>query len=101
MMGIPHEGPTYINGDNQSVLANMTIPDSHSRKIRKVLPTILCTKGLLTLNGEQCTLVHMKMRLIYSGNNSHQGRKGKVLLETSLTTCSEHDLMWGWHSLEE
>ena len=28
MMGIPCEGPCYIYGDNQSVLANMTIPDS-------------------------------------------------------------------------
>ena len=27
-MGIPVEGPTYIYGDNQSVLANATIPDS-------------------------------------------------------------------------
>ena len=28
MMGIPCEAPCYIYGDNQSVLANMTIPDS-------------------------------------------------------------------------
>jgi hypothetical protein len=28
MMGIPCEGPAYILGDNQSVLANTTIPDS-------------------------------------------------------------------------
>ena len=28
MMGIPVEGPTCIHGDNQSVLANRTIPDS-------------------------------------------------------------------------
>ena len=28
MMGIPCEGPAYISGDNQSVLANTTIPDS-------------------------------------------------------------------------
>ena len=27
-MGIPVEGPTYIYGDNQSVLADTTIPDS-------------------------------------------------------------------------
>ena len=32
MMGIPCEGPTYILGDNQSVLANTTIPDSTLRK---------------------------------------------------------------------
>ena len=32
MMGIPCVGPTYIEGDNQSVLANSTIPDSKLRK---------------------------------------------------------------------
>ena len=32
MMGIPVEGPGYIEGDNQSVLANTTIPDSTLKK---------------------------------------------------------------------
>ena len=32
MMGIPVEGPTCIYGDNQSVLANTTIPDSILKK---------------------------------------------------------------------
>lgn len=32
MMGIPCEGPAYIYGDNQSVLANTTIPDSALKK---------------------------------------------------------------------
>jgi hypothetical protein len=32
MMGIPCEGPAYISGDNQSVLANTTIPDSVIKK---------------------------------------------------------------------
>ena len=32
MMGIPINGPTFIFGDNQSVLANTTIPDSTSKK---------------------------------------------------------------------
>jgi hypothetical protein len=32
MLGIPCEGPTYILGDNQSVLANTTIPDSTLKK---------------------------------------------------------------------
>jgi hypothetical protein len=32
MMGIPVEGPVYIQGDNQSVLANTTIPDSTLKK---------------------------------------------------------------------
>jgi len=32
MMGIPVDGPCYIEGDNQSVLANTTIPDSTLKK---------------------------------------------------------------------
>ena len=32
MMGIPVDGPTYIEGDNKSVLANTTIPDSKLKK---------------------------------------------------------------------
>ena len=31
-MGIPCEDPTFIYGDNQSVLANTTIPDSTLKK---------------------------------------------------------------------
>ena len=32
MMGIPCEDPAYIQGDNQSVLANTIIPDSTLKK---------------------------------------------------------------------
>ena len=32
MMGIPCNGPVYIQGDNQSVLANTTIPESTLKK---------------------------------------------------------------------
>ena len=32
MMGIPIHGPVYISGDNQSVLANTTIPESTLKK---------------------------------------------------------------------
>ena len=32
MMGIPCEGCTYIYGDNQSVLANTTVPESTLKK---------------------------------------------------------------------
>ena len=31
-MGIPCEGPTYVYGDNQSVLFNTTIPESTLKK---------------------------------------------------------------------
>eukprot|EP00956_Cyclotella_meneghiniana_P002326 scaffold2635_cov47-Cyclotella_meneghiniana.AAC.1 len=32
MMGIPCHEPTYVYGDNQSVLANTTVPDSQLKK---------------------------------------------------------------------
>jgi len=32
MMGIPCEGPSFIYGDNQSVLSNTTIPESTLKK---------------------------------------------------------------------
>ena len=32
MMGIPVETPVYVYGDNQSMLANMMIPDSALKK---------------------------------------------------------------------
>ena len=32
MMGIPCEGPTYVYGDNKSVLFNTSIPDSVLKK---------------------------------------------------------------------
>ena len=32
MMGIPIEGPAYIYGDNKSVLANSSVPDSTLKK---------------------------------------------------------------------
>ena len=40
-MGIPVEGPTCIYGDNQSVLANTTIPDSTEYLLGDVVAT--CT----------------------------------------------------------
>ena len=32
MVGIPVKNPTYVYGDNQSVLANTTMPESTSKK---------------------------------------------------------------------
>ena len=32
MMGIPVLGPAYVSGDNQSVLANSSVPESQLRK---------------------------------------------------------------------
>ena len=43
MMGIPVEGPTYIYGHNQSVLANTTISDSTLKKKSQKYSISLCT----------------------------------------------------------
>ena len=51
MLGIPVEGPTCIYGDNQSVLANTTIPDSTLKKKSQTLHIILFMKELPGMNG--------------------------------------------------
>jgi hypothetical protein len=45
MMGIPCEGPAYIQGDNQSVLANTTIPDSTLKKKSQSIAYHLVREG--------------------------------------------------------
>jgi hypothetical protein len=50
MMGIPCEGPAYIHGDNQFVLASCGIPDSILKKesqsgLTRVLPACVEAKG--------------------------------------------------------
>ena len=42
MMGIPVEGPAYIFGDNQSVLANSTNPDSTLKKSQSITYHFIC-----------------------------------------------------------
>ena len=37
MMGIPYEGPNFISGDNQSVLATTTIQDSTLKKKSQII----------------------------------------------------------------
>ena len=45
MMGIPVEGPAYIKGDNQSLLANTTIPGSTLNKKSQSIPYHLVREG--------------------------------------------------------
>ena len=61
-MGIPVEGPTCIYGDNQSVLANTTIPDSTLKKeSQHIVYITLFTKELLEINGGHPMLILMKI----------------------------------------
>jgi hypothetical protein len=46
MMGIPVNGPAYIFGDNQSVLANTTIPDSTLKKKSQSIAYHLIPEGV-------------------------------------------------------
>ena len=54
MMGIPCEGPTYIHGDNQSALANTSIPDSILKKKSQSIAYHFVCKG--AAQDEWCTL---------------------------------------------
>jgi hypothetical protein len=45
MMGIPVEGPAYVFGDNQSVLANTTIPESILKKKAQSIAYHLVREG--------------------------------------------------------
>ena len=46
MMGIPVNGPAFIFGDNQSVLANTTIPDSTLKKKSQSIAYHFIRKGV-------------------------------------------------------
>ena len=46
MMGIPCEGPAYIHGDNKSVLANTSIPDSTLKKKSQSIAYHLVREGV-------------------------------------------------------
>ena len=46
MMGIPVEGPAYIYGDNKSVLANSSVPDSVLKKKIQLYRISFCERGM-------------------------------------------------------
>ena len=52
MMGISCEDPTFIYGDNQSVLSNTTIPDSTLKKKSQSIAYHLYEKELHGMNGK-------------------------------------------------
>ena len=65
MMGIPVEGSMCIYGDNQSVLANTTIPDSNLKKKSQSMYMTLFVKELQGMNGGHHMLILMTMRQTY------------------------------------
>ena len=53
MMGIPVEAPVYVYRDNQSVLANMTVPNSAlKKKLQSITYHFICEGSA---RGERCT----------------------------------------------
>ena len=44
MMGVPLTGPTYIYGDNMSVIYNTSQPESTLKKKKTPFATMLCAK---------------------------------------------------------
>ena len=52
MMGIPVLGPTYIYGDNQSVLYNTTIPESTIKKESQSLCYHFVREGVARKEGK-------------------------------------------------
>ena len=64
-MGIPVEGPMCIYGDNQSVLANTTIPDSTLKRKSQSIAYHLVVKELPGMNGGHHILILMTMRQTY------------------------------------
>ena len=46
MMGITHVGSAYLHGDNQSVLANTTVPESTLKKKSSSLACHIVREGI-------------------------------------------------------
>ena len=65
-MGIPVEGPMYIYGDNQSVLANTTIADStlKKKKSQSIAYHFVC-EGVSRDEWRTSYVILMTTRLIY------------------------------------
>ena len=62
MMSIPVEGPTYIYGDNQSVLANTTIPGSTLKKKPQSIAYHFVCEGVAR---DEWRTSYVNTRLIY------------------------------------
>ena len=96
MMGIPCEDPVLIEADNQSVLANTTIPDSVLKKKSQSIAYHMIREVLLEMNGERHTSTHMIMKLISSPNNCRQVKRERVCKKFII--FSEHK--WTRHAVE-
>ena len=65
MMGIPVLGPVYISGDNQSVLANSTVPESQLKKKSQSIAYHFVRRVLLMMNGVLLMSILIKTKLTF------------------------------------
>ena len=60
MFGIPCDEPTYVYGDNKSVLANTSVPSLMLKKKSNSLAYHLCRKVVRKMNG----VLHISIRIV-------------------------------------
>ena len=63
IMGIPVEDPTYVCGDNQSVLANTTMPKSTIKKKSNVIVFHFVREWSAR---DECRMAHINTHIIFS-----------------------------------
>ena len=97
MMGIPCTGPTLIYGDNQSVLANTTIPDSTLKKKSQSIAYHFVREGV----------ARSKWRTTYVNTHLNEadlltktlpnGEKRRGFVQTFFTMCLQRSREVGRH----
>jgi hypothetical protein len=89
MIGIPVESHIYVYGDNQSVLANTTVPHSNLKKKSNAIAFHFVREGTARDDGELLTLTHMITHLTCLLSHFPQGRKGESFAKWYCTTIEE------------
>ena len=90
MMGISCDYPMFISGDNQSVLANTTIPDSMLKKKSQSITYHFVREGAAWDEWQTTYVNTHENEADLLTNNCHQMRKGRVLFKDYCTTSFDH-----------
>ena len=90
MMGISCEDPTFIYGDNQSVLANTTIPNSTLKKKSRSITYHFVQEGAAWDKWRTTYVNTHENEQTYLQNNCHLARKGRVVFGNYCTTSFKH-----------
>ena len=89
MMGISCEDPMFIYGNNQSVLANTTIPDSTLKKKSQSIAYHFVQEGAAQDEWRMTYINTHENEADLLKNNCHQVRKRRVLFKNYCTTSFE------------